>query len=147
MEISRGDLIVSTRPSRSRYWMYRGLGPGKQEIDGMPRSAASTVIVPPDPTNADEYESRLVASTILSTTVTFSPNRFFITGACIPYRVETTTWQSNPRLNNSSTIGATTGSLSLAFPIRYDANASSVRKTTIGRSFFKSNCVRTLSSG
>src|SRR3989442_11308068 len=98
--------------------MYRGLGPGKQEIDGIPKSAASTVIVPPDPTKADEYESRLVASTILSTTVTFSPNRFLITGDCIPYLVDTTTWHFNPRLSSSSMMGTTTGSLSSAFPMR-----------------------------
>src|SRR5437867_4778600 len=112
--------------------MQRGRGPDEHEIEGMPRRAASTVMVPPDPTKADEYESRLVASTILSTTVTSSPKRFLITGACIPYRVETTTWQSNPRLNNQSMTGPTTGSLSLAFPMRYEAKASSVRKTTIG---------------
>src|SRR5438552_6414443 len=119
--------------------MYKGLGPGKQEIDGIPKSAASTVMVPPDPTKADEYESRLVASTILSTTVTFSPNRFLITGACIPYLVDTTAWHSSPLFSSSSMIGATIGSLSFDFPMRYDANASSVRKTTIGLSLFKSN--------
>src|SRR2546430_8053143 len=123
--------------------MYSGLGPGKHEIDGTPNSAASTVIVPPDPTKADEYESRLVASIIRSTTVILSPNRFLITGACIPYLVETTTWHSNPRFNNSSIIGPTIGSLSLDFPMRYVANASSVLNTTIGRSFSRSNCLRT----
>src|SRR5437879_12659774 len=102
-------------PSRSRYWMYKGFGPGKHEIDGIPKSAASTVMVPPDPTKADEYESKLVASTILSTTVTFSPNRFLITGACVPYLVDTTIWHSNPRLSSSSNIGLLIGPFSLGF--------------------------------
>ena len=84
----------------------------------MPSSAASTVMVPPEPTKMAERARRLGESTIRSSIVIFLWKAFLSIGAWSPYLVETTICASNRLFRSSLMIGRTTGALSVALPVR-----------------------------
>src|SRR2546422_5073259 len=80
-------------------------------------------------------------------TRTLFPNICRRTGACRPYLVEMTICASSFRLRISSVTGPITGVLSLAFPSKYEAKDSSVRKRMIGLPLFSDNCLSTAGFG
>ena len=84
----------------------------------MPSSAASTVMVPPEPTKMAERARRLGESTIWSSIVIFLWKVFLSIGAWSPYLVETTICASTRRFSSSLMIGRITGALSVALPMR-----------------------------